>query len=138
MRTRGKLATLLASATLASTALVAGAAPVSATGPCGSSYSRVGAYAVPESGTRKGTLEVYYNSSTGKNCALMYGYGSTANTTTWKSVRIQRSDNTGLDQDGGNYKYYAGPVYVSAPGQCIDVEGSVGQAGVSYWDVHCG
>lgn len=79
MRTR-KLGTLMAGAVLASTALVAGAAPAGAAGPCGSSYSRIGVYRIPESGTRTGTLEVYYSSSTGKNCALAYGYGSTANT----------------------------------------------------------
>ncbi|MGW4967290.1 hypothetical protein ACWEPL_59625 [Nonomuraea sp. NPDC004186] len=63
--------------------------PASATGPCGGGYNRVGVYAIPESGTRVGTLEVYYNSSSGKNCALTYGYGSTAGTATDKQVGIR-------------------------------------------------
>ncbi|RSM98092.1 hypothetical protein DMB42_44560 [Nonomuraea sp. WAC 01424] len=72
VRTR-KLATLLAGAALAtSTTLVAGAAPAGAAGPCGSGYSRVGVYdiGVQKYGYRTGILEVYYSSSTGKNCAL--------------------------------------------------------------------
>ncbi|MGP3918045.1 hypothetical protein [Nonomuraea sp. 10N515B] len=139
MRTR-KLATLLAGAALAaSTTLVAGATPASAAGPCGSSYSRVGVYAIPQSGTRTGTLEVYYSSSTGKNCALAYGYGSTYGATTWKGVSISRADGSGYDPDADYYQYYAGPVYVSAPGQCIDVTGTVVAGKVTELNnVHCG
>ncbi|MFC4008580.1 hypothetical protein ACFOY2_15220 [Nonomuraea purpurea] len=139
VRTR-KLATLLAGAALAtSTTLVVGAAPASAAGPCGSSYSRIGAYRIPEDGTRTGTLEVYYSSSTGRNCALTYGYGAYANTTSWKAVRISKGDGSGGQKNGGQFTYYAGPVYVSAPGQCIDVVGEV-PAGVSLElnNVHCG
>lgn len=136
-----KLATLLAGASLAATTtLVAGAAPAGATGPCGSSYSRVGVYAISRGdGTRTGTLEVYYSSSTGKNCALTYGYGAYADTKSWKRVTISRGDGSGEDTDAGQYKTYAGPVYVSAPGQCIDVAGTVPD-----WvtrelnNVHCG
>ncbi|WP_127933444.1 spore-associated protein A [Nonomuraea polychroma] len=140
MRTR-KLATLLAGATLAaSTTLVAGAAPASAAGPCGSSYSRVGVYAISRGdGTRTGTLEVYYSSSARKNCALTYGYGAYANTRSWKRVTISRADGSQEDTDANYYTYYAGPVYVSAPGACIDVAGTVPD-----WvtrelnNVHCG
>ncbi|MFB4273561.1 hypothetical protein [Nonomuraea sp. GTA35] len=123
----------------ASVTLMAGAAPAGAAGPCGSSYSRVGVYSISRDGTRTGTLEVYYSSSTGKNCALTYGYGSYANTTSWKGVVISRGDGSGESYDAGNYKYYAGPVYVSAPGQCIDVEGiSPEWTSVKLNNVHCG
>ncbi|MEO3806098.1 hypothetical protein [Nonomuraea sp. B1E8] len=141
MRTR-KLATLLAGATIAASAtMVAGAAPAGAAGPCGSSYARVGVYAIHHKvdGSRTGTLEVYYSSSTGKNCALTYGYGKYANTKSWKGVIISRGDGSGEDADAGEFTYYAGPVYVSAPNQCIDVEGIV-----PAWNsrklnnVHCG
>ncbi|MFC5750165.1 hypothetical protein [Actinomadura rugatobispora] len=131
---------ILASAGVASAALVVGASPASAAGPCGSGYSRVGVYAIPENGTRKGTLEVYYSSGAKKNCALTYGYGAWANTENWKSVGIRRSA-TGItpwDHDYGDSTYYAGPVYVSAPGACIDVIGGVDGAGIDLYDVHCG
>ncbi|NJP92895.1 serine/threonine protein kinase [Nonomuraea sp. FMUSA5-5] len=141
MRTR-KPATLLAGAVLVTTTtLAAVATPASAAGPCGSSYSRVGVYSigVEKYGYRTGILEVYYSSSTGKNCAITYGDGPYANTTSWKGVVISRGDGSGEDSDAGNYKYYAGPVYVSAPGQCIDVEGiSPSWTSVKLNNVHCG
>ncbi|MEV0615077.1 spore-associated protein A [Nonomuraea sp. NPDC050404] len=141
MRTR-KLATILAGAALASaTTLMAGATPASAAGPCGNSYTRVGVYkiGVEKYGYQTGTLEVYYSSSTGKNCALTYGAGPYANKTSWKGVVISRGDGSGKDTDAGDFKYYAGPVYVSAPGQCIDVEGiSPSWTSVKLNNVHCG
>lgn len=140
VRTR-KLANLLAGAAVAATTtLVAGAAPAGAAGPCGSSYTRVGVYAVSRGdGTRTGTLEVYYSSTTKKNCALTYGYGAYANTVSWKSVTISRGDGSGKDPNAGDFKYYAGPVYVSAPGQCIDVSATVpAWVTLELNNVHCG
>ncbi|MCF6473163.1 spore-associated protein A [Nonomuraea sp. MG754425] len=136
-----KLATSLVGTVVAAATLVTGATPASATGPCGSSYNRVGVYniGVDKYGYRTGVLEVYYSSSTGKNCALTYGDGPYANTTSWKGVIISRADGSGRDSDAGEYQYYAGPVYVSAPGQCIDVEGvSPAWTVTTLNDVHCG
>ncbi|MET8381680.1 spore-associated protein A [Streptosporangium canum] len=138
MRTRSKIATL-ASAALVSTWLVAGAAPASAAGPCGGGYSRVGVYAIPASGARTGTLEVYYSASSGKNCALTYGYGSYAGRVNQKQVGISLSGRSAwAGVDNGRFAHYAGPVYVSARGKCIDVRGQVA-AGVRHLNrVHCG
>ncbi|MFD1544931.1 hypothetical protein [Nonomuraea guangzhouensis] len=81
---------------------------------------------------------MYYSSSTGKNCALTYGYGAYANTTSWKSVKISRGDGSGEQKNGGQYTYYAGPVYVSAPDQCIDVAGAVPDGKtLKLNNVHC-
>ncbi|MDX3108051.1 hypothetical protein, partial [Nonomuraea angiospora] len=57
-------------------------------------------YAIPESGTRVGTLEVYYNSSSGKNCALTYGYGSMAGTTTFEAAAIRVAGGSGVIDSG--------------------------------------
>lgn len=139
VRTRKLTALLAGTALAATTTLLAGATPAGAAGPCGSSYSRVGVYAVSKDGTRTGTLEVYYSSSTGKNCALTYGYGSYANTLSWKRVTISRGDGSGRSTDAGEYKIYAGPVYVSAPGQCIDVGATVPAWTIRELNnVHCG
>ncbi|MFI6394941.1 spore-associated protein A [Nonomuraea sp. NPDC050547] len=140
MNTR-KLAALLAGTALAAaTSLVVSTAPAGAAGPCGSGYTRVGVYGIShEDGTRTGTLEVHYSSSAGRNCALTYGYGQYANTMSWKRVSISRGDGSGDHTDAGYYTHYAGPVYVSAPGQCIDVAGTVpGYTTRTLNNVHCG
>ncbi|MET9249975.1 spore-associated protein A [Nonomuraea sp. NPDC003709] len=138
MQMRTKLAALVSAATVAAS-LMAGATPASAAGPCGSGYTRVGVYAIPATGTRVGTLEVHYNSSSRKNCALTYGYGSTAGTTTRKSVKIMVSGGGWWnDVDEGNYAEYAGPVYVSAADKCIDVEAGVKGESRLLSGVHCG
>lgn len=138
MRTRSKIATL-ASAVLVSTWLVAGATPASAAGPCGSGYSRVGVYAVPASGARTGTLEVYYSSSARKNCALTYGYGSYANRVNRKAVAIGLSGvSTWAGADNGMYAQYAGPAYVYAPGRCISLRAQVAGGVRQLNKVHCG
>ncbi|MER6951114.1 hypothetical protein ABT294_44590 [Nonomuraea sp. NPDC000554] len=142
MHTRSKLA-VLASAVMVSGWLVASAAPAGATstamaGPCGSGYNRVGVYAIPKSGPRTGTLEVYYNSGTGKNCALAYGYGSTAGKKTYKSVTIGVSSGTQADHDYGQFAQYAGPVYTSARNKCINVSGWIGKTHRDLTKVHCG
>ncbi|PRX58059.1 hypothetical protein B0I32_12444 [Nonomuraea fuscirosea] len=54
-------------------------------------------------------------------------------------VVISRGDGGGKQTDAKEYKCYAGPVYVSAPGQCIDVEGIVpSYTIVKLNNVHCG
>ncbi|NRQ37867.1 hypothetical protein HII36_39465 [Nonomuraea sp. NN258] len=142
-----RVVTMLVAGTLAvsglglttATTLAVGAAPAEAVGPCGSGYARVGAYRIPPTGTRTGTLEVYYNSGNGKNCALAYGYGATYGKKTWKAVSIARADGGDFRMDGDEYEYYAGPVYLSAPGQCIDVRGAVTTGKQTFLNnVHCG
>jgi hypothetical protein len=135
---RTKLAALVGAATMAAS-LMAVATPAGATGPCGSGYNKVGDYRIPQSGTQVGTLMVYYNSSSGKNCALTYGYRSTAGTRTHKLVRIGLDGSAPwADTDSGNFASYAGPVYVSARGRCIDLYAEVKSAIRGVSGVHCG
>ncbi|MFB9836875.1 hypothetical protein [Actinoallomurus acaciae] len=129
----------LATVALAASCAVAVAAPAYAAGPCGSGYSLIDVYNVStSSGVKKGSLELYYASSSGKNCALTYGVGSTYGTATFKMVKIARHSDPLWTPDQGNYKYYAGPVYVSAAGQCIDLEAQVEDAWLLKSNVHCG
>lgn len=137
MRIRSKIAAA-ASVAMVSSWLVATAAPAGAAGPCGSGYLRVGVYDIPKTGTKKGVLEVYYNSGSGKNCALSYGYGSTYGTATYKAVGISLPTGDGWDDYEGNFKNYAGPVYVLAKGKCIDLVGAVDTAVRYEMYVHCG
>ncbi|MER5629395.1 hypothetical protein [Streptomyces nitrosporeus] len=108
------------------------------------------------SGTLYGNIYVYYDSSTGRNCAVTVknstgGYGSTS----WTSVTLAvcktstagspcYTDGQPTVTDGGYYKQYAGPVSVSAAGKCIKLFGQIsadtpiatGQS--PSYGVHCG
>ncbi|WP_026413878.1 hypothetical protein [Actinomadura oligospora] len=134
-----------AAAVAFSTVLVASpaltAAPAHADGPCGAGYSRVGVYAVPASGTRVGTLEVYWNATAKKNCALMYNAFSPG-TFTYTQVSIGRYPGAYADDEHGPFGYYAGPVYVYAPVDCINVRGGItgpnGYVERVLQRVHCG
>ncbi|AUA11673.1 hypothetical protein GTZ89_06260 [Streptomyces sp. SID8382] len=107
-------------------------------------------------GATYGNIRLYYNSATGRNCAVnvktsLGGYGKASHV----SVTLKRCKtstpgawcNTSGEpwrQDWGNYTYYAGPVELSAAGRCIHVVGAVndspphadGSSGSN--GVHCG
>jgi hypothetical protein len=136
-RLGGVAATLgLAAAGLAFSATPAAAA-ASYNGGCGSGYSVVGSKDVGD-----GKAFITYNSSTGYNCVVTVS--DTQGTAMYLDarLRIHRTDTVwkSSEMDAGNYKYFAGPVYVYAKGHCIDYGGSAGNA--SYiqidYNVHCG
>ncbi|WP_157877421.1 spore-associated protein A [Streptomyces odonnellii] len=121
----------------------ASAAPAGAYGCAG---SEIDTYAVKTSGGATwGTIHLYYDSSTGLNCAVNVktsaGYAGTPSIT-W--VALARSSDGKSDLDSGNFSSYAGPVTISAPGQCITVSGVVRnpadtvEASVVAKNVHCG
>lgn len=78
-----------------------------------------------------GYIAVYYNSSTGNNCAMTYT--NTPGVSQRIGVSISLTDVAGSDQtDDHTYKYYAGPVSVHAPGHCIDFSGIVGNNSLGW------
>lgn len=123
----------LAAAGLALAALAVGGAA----GPAG-------AAAPVCQGTKIDTLEfatgysyLFYSSATGRNCA--YTVPKTGSgTAQFMAVGLFRaSDNAGA-WDSGDFKYYAGPVYLDARGTCVLFNGQVrSTAGNSGWG-HCG
>ncbi|WP_067480145.1 hypothetical protein [Actinomadura hibisca] len=142
MRLRSRAA---AAAVAFSTVLIASpaltAAPANAVGPCGSGYNRVGVYAIPASGPRLATLEVYWNATERKNCALTYNsYNPGVSTYTRVSISRYLADWTGYNR--GFFSYYAGPAYVYAPSGCINVRGGItgpnGYVERVLQQVHCG
>ncbi|PRX01765.1 UNVERIFIED_ORG: serine/threonine protein kinase [Actinomadura viridilutea] len=80
-------------------------------GPHGGGYYVQRSLAVPG-----GTAYLLYNSS-GYNCAVMMKTRNVG-TRSPASVWIQRKGG-GQVTDSGSYAWYAGPVYVSAPGVCV-------------------
>lgn len=106
---------------------------------CGSGYSPDASY-----GLRGGTIYVSYNGYT--DCAVnIKSVDVGSSTYTWVYIGLDSqgggyggNNNDGMDN--GSYKYYAGPVYVDAPGTCIEVAGGTTLADDDIWEypVLCG
>ncbi|MFG2620132.1 spore-associated protein A [Streptomyces sp. NPDC048507] len=127
---RGATAVAAAGLALAGAAVV-GAAPAQA------------AAAVCE-GTKVDTLTfatgytyLYYSSATGRNCAYTVPKSGSGTPQLMFVGLTRASDNVGSYQSG-DFKYYAGPVYLDARGTCVQFNGQVGSwSGNSGWG-HCG
>jgi hypothetical protein len=92
--------------------------------------------------TKLGELDIYYNNTTGYNCAVTVALGQTRGKAKSMLVEIwsckqKRPTNADCDRihyvrDGGTYKYEAGPVGVYAKGHCISAEGIITWNGKGY------
>ncbi|MFE0457851.1 hypothetical protein ACFW1A_01155 [Kitasatospora sp. NPDC058965] len=126
------------------TAGVVVAAPTASAGGYGCTGNLVGSFSDKHNGTVWGTLYVYYDSSTGDNCAVNVansaGYYGTS---TIKNVVISECSQTSPgpvcdeigtpQEDNKNYYDYAGPVRVHAPGHCIYAAGDLFDPGVTTY-----
>ncbi|MFI1400782.1 hypothetical protein [Streptomyces sp. NPDC020681] len=124
----------------------ASAAP---TGSCGSSYAKIDSYQVTRDWAKPyvgGRIDLYYSAATGKNCAITRPASGFAGKASRITVCLENADkNVAVQCDGidKNYRYYAGPVYLYAPGDCINVRGGVtlpdrGSYVGGAFKVHCG
>lgn len=142
--------------------ILAPSANAAATGAYGCSGSEIDTYQVKTTGgTVYGNVHLYYDSSTGRNCAVnvatsagAYGTptfkfvmlvkcvsGTSAGSTCVQDTYSQDPSTTGI-----TYSQYAGPVNISAAGRCISVTGIVSltsgptasQASYSSKATHCG
>jgi hypothetical protein len=110
---------------------------------CGSGYSLIDSERLDHTGRLIGVVYLYYSNATGKNCAFTEKLASRG-TPTLVIAQLQRGDGHQA-VDRNKYKYYAGPVYMFAPGACIKWGGSVTTARpddrednyLSPWE-HCG
>ncbi|NUS74545.1 MAG: hypothetical protein HOQ05_14275 [Corynebacteriales bacterium] len=92
---------------------------------CGSGYSLIHSYNKTDSqGIIWSKSYVFWNGSSKKNCAIVlkwfeWGY----NSDTYIDLSSYNSNGTRYqrDWDSGDYAYYAGPVYLYAPGRCVDI-----------------
>lgn len=76
-----------------------------------------------------GHLDIYYDSSSGFNCARTVSSSSTWGERKYMEITLAVCRNSGctnwggtdayFDQDYGQFKYYAGPVTVNGYGKCI-------------------
>lgn len=138
--------------------LVAGPSPVEAAG-CSGSLIEHRAIRGDKTGHLFGYLDVYYNSSTGRNCAK-----AVSSSRTWgvrkpmyvglykcKQTSAGRCSVVAKAEDAPNftygyYRYYAGPVSLYARGHCIAARGDIqfkGEHGAAFTPhypggSHCG
>jgi hypothetical protein len=93
--------------------------PVSASALCGSGYKVIDHHAT------EGAFYTYllYNSGNGKNCAVTLKQKNIGSKNTTDVYLISKNGKTA--EDFGSYTSYAGPIYLSAPGECVKYGGSV-------------
>lgn len=126
---------------------IANSESAAAAGPCKSDYVRVGTYNMTASGTKTGTLEIYWSNSAKRNCAIARCYSFTCGDGVHRQVHIKRTgDTTWNDYESGwGWSTYAGPVYsYPSAGRCISayahfytkVSDNYGTANIS--GKHCG
>ncbi|WP_407986356.1 spore-associated protein A [Kitasatospora sp. CMC57] len=101
-------------------------------GVCGSGYRVIDSVELVG-----GTAFLTYDSSTGQNCAVTVRTNPGDKVYMLASIRVG-IPNSPWHKDGDYYGTYAGPVYVSAPGQCIDWVAQIDQSSSVRFDIHCG
>lgn len=148
-RIRTRTAALIGAAALAGTALIglsaAPAAAVPRANHCGSAYGFLKSWPIEWRTLPGGYIDVYYNSSNGYNCVVVRTNDSVIHSA-WDIMAGARPSGGAWvrdgDKPGQHFTKYAGPVYVHAPGSCIDIYGafdaSGGGSGQGYERVHCG
>ncbi|MFF1296838.1 MULTISPECIES: spore-associated protein A [unclassified Streptomyces] len=124
---------LTAAGTIAATG---SASAASYAGTCGSGYSVIDTMDVGD-----GTAYLTYSGATGKNCVVTVSDTQGTPMVLGANLRLHRTDAVwrSSEEDSGTFKYYAGPLYLSAADKCIDWGG---RAASNYtridYGVHCG
>ena len=136
VRISQKIAALGLTAAAATAGVMVNAAPAQAAlygGQCGSGYGLVNLIDLPDN---RGTVYLTYSSSSGKNCVVTLR--EKPGGATLMEAYLRRSGTTAWAKDSGNYTTYAGPVYVSAAGSCVDWGGTIGTASRTRYGTNCG
>jgi hypothetical protein len=127
---------LAVSAAVATAGVITTATPAAAAlygGQCGSGYNIVNLIDFPD---QRGTIYLTYNNSNGRNCVVTIRERPGA--ATLMEAQLRRSGSSTWVKDSGNYTTYAGPVYVSAAGSCVDWGGTIGTATLTRSRTNCG
>ncbi|WP_329098046.1 hypothetical protein OG979_20705 [Actinomadura citrea] len=84
-----------------------------------------------------GRIYQLYSATTKKNCAVTMKTADIGKgTNVW--VRLQSQTGGKVASDNGTFKYYAGPVFVQAPGDCVRYSGGASGASASAGWANCG
>jgi hypothetical protein len=136
VRISQKIAALGLTAAATTAGAMVNAAPAQAAlygGQCGSGYGVVNLIDLPDN---RGTVYLTYSSSSGKNCVVTLR--ENPGTATLMEAYLRRSGTSAWAKDSGNFTTYAGPVYVSAAGSCVDWGGTIGTASKTRNGTNCG
>ncbi|SQE00506.1 conserved hypothetical protein [Parafrankia sp. Ea1.12] len=107
--------------------------PYSATQVCGSGYSQIDRHSLAGD---TAVIYLLYNGS--RNCVVTLKSGSGVGVAESMGAWVQVEGSSARQSDSGSFQYYAGPVYVYAPGKCVKWGGSyAGSSWGSGWE-HCG
>jgi uncharacterized protein YcsI (UPF0317 family) len=132
---RRTIATSVLCAAVAAGSLLS-AAPAAAAaynGACGSGYAVVNRIEFPDD---RGTAFLTYNSSNGYNCVVTVRTNPGA--ATHMEAMVRRTGESAWVRDSGNYTTYAGPVYRSGAGYCMNWGGTIGNATITLPATNCG
>ncbi|WP_446042261.1 spore-associated protein [Streptomyces sp. SID1121] len=110
----------------------AAAAQAAYNGVCGTGYKVVNSADI---GTQ-GTVYLTYNAKSGYNCAVTIRKTSGSPVYIFTSVSVPDTYESG--SDAGDYRSYAGPVYVYGKGYCVDWAGGIANQGVWTYGSNCG
>ncbi|WP_326826842.1 spore-associated protein A [Streptosporangium sp. NBC_01756] len=116
----------LAGALATSSPAMAASSPISACG--GGSY-----HVIDQHDLGKATVYLLYNGTT--NCVVTW---KDSPNSTYVNAVMRVEGSTTWGQDPGNFSTYAGPVKISAKGQCIQWGGIYGSAYYTSPFEHCG
>ncbi len=128
---------VLAAAAAAVVALPGAADAASYGSECGAGYSVIDQMTVPN----YGTVYLTYNSSNGYNCVVTDRDDPGTKLLMMAEIDLTSDVNSGGgngQEDEGDYSTFAGPVYMYAPGECIDWGGSIDSVVEYQHDSHCG
>ncbi|MFJ2029401.1 spore-associated protein A [Streptosporangium sp. NPDC087985] len=128
----GLTAVAMAAGTLA-TATPASAAIYGA--QCGSGYSVVNQLHLPDS---RGTVFLTYSSATGKNCVVAKRNTSGSAVLIEAGLSVSPAGNHWDVYQGDYYTSYAGPIYLSAAGKCVDWMGRISGTEGGKRGTNCG
>ncbi|WP_326819843.1 spore-associated protein A [Streptosporangium sp. NBC_01756] len=123
------MAAALAASVVTSSPAMAASSPITVCG--GGSYHVIDSHALGS----YATIYLLYNGST--NCVVTVKKGAYAGNTKYVDAYLTRSDLNYTKIDHGYFKYYAGPVKISAAGKCVKWGGVYDAQGwTSGWG-HC-
>ncbi|PYC88531.1 hypothetical protein C7C46_00165 [Streptomyces tateyamensis] len=150
---RAALGATLIAATAGGLTFAAGPASAAGWGCSGSEVSGSPYAVTTDSGTVYSYAHLFYDSSTGMNCAVnvkagsLYGVASYTGVTLYECAQDTPGTCTGIEvapDDSTTFKYYAGPVSVPGRGHCVQLWAETDNAARtsyatydSYQGFHC-